>query len=408
MSSKDRFDLMNLEKEAIAELGEPLRTFKPDTNNLIAGVLLCLLAVLTGGGLIIWGITKVVANGGDLPAFAQKEFSWFAVALVVLGGLFLIAMGFMFFWFVQSLVSVRVVICPKGFFTFGSEGVDVFCWDEICRVREYVEPQYLPMQGVVKHVVPMNKPRCIAVDRKDGTSFKFDGNVVMRVDELAELIQAKMQERGVPWLFVNESEFMDEPAPESETENLRNEIERYTQLIKAEPNNANAHFSRAECFFELDDFAATLRDYDAGIRLDPNDSRSFVNRGVCHRKLGNNEKALEDFDQAIRMTGILAAYFNRANVRVDQGEFELAVSNYSAVIEKVPNFRAAYLCRARAYVELQQLKNAIADFSATIELDPIDANTHEERAEVYEQIGKTEEAQADRQRAQQLAAGSAT
>ena len=71
---------------------------------------------------------------------------------------------------------------------------------------------------------------------------------------------------------------------------------------------------------------------------------------------GNNEKqALEHYQQGITYS--------------DQGQFDLAISEFSKAIEIVPNMAEAYSERGKAYGRLGQSEQAIADLDKAIEIN---------------------------------------
>ena len=74
------------------------------------------------------------------------------------------------------------------------------------------------------------------------------------------------------------------------------------------------------------------------IKLNPNDAEAYNNRGIIYENLKHNDKALTDFDNAIKFNPDFAeAYFNRGNIYRGLKQYEQAVSDLSKAIEINPN-----------------------------------------------------------------------
>jgi hypothetical protein len=184
--------------DAIRRLGDPSAVFKPGMENLIAGIILALLMILAGLGVLYYGLQELLTRWDSLPLWHEKQ-SRSLFAFVAVAGLGLFVGGVFLIRWVRGLFSLRVSVCPRGFFWVSRKGFQAFPWDQIQHVRELVKQEYLPLKGVAKYAAPLGQSRSFVVSRTDGVQFAFDGNSVRKLNTLAKLIQEAVSQRGIPW-----------------------------------------------------------------------------------------------------------------------------------------------------------------------------------------------------------------
>ena len=72
-------------------------------------------------------------------------------------------------------------------------------------------------------------------------------------------------------------------------------------------------------------------------------------------------------------------YFNRGNAKSDLEDYDGAISDYTKVIELIPDYADAYYNRGFAKASLDDNIGAISDFTKVIELNPDDADAYYNR-----------------------------
>jgi tetratricopeptide (TPR) repeat protein len=123
--------------------------------------------------------------------------------------------------------------------------------------------------------------------------------------------------------------------------------EQITAMISEEPDNAQLYYERALAYYEYDDLASALKDFDKTIALEPDFVSAYHDRGICHFELGMLEKSLEDFNKAIELDEKYAeAYFNRSLVYDELGMSAKALEDLNMAIKIDPDFGDAYYNRA--------------------------------------------------------------
>jgi TonB family protein len=100
-----------------------------------------------------------------------------------------------------------------------------------------------------------------------------------------------------------------------------------------------------------------------------------------------------------------AFYQKRAVSYIVKGEYDLAVADYSKVIELKPDDASTYLNRGLAFYNKKSYDLAIADYNKVIELNPKEAQAYLNRGESHEKLGNTQKAISDYQKAVDLDAG---
>lgn len=85
-------------------------------------------------------------------------------------------------------------------------------------------------------------------------------------------------------------------------------------------------------------------------------------------------------------------YLKRGNSKCENGEYTLAITEYSEAINIEPNYAAAYCNRGFAYFTLEKYYPAIEDFTKAINLDLKGAGAYNGRAAVFSAIAKFPEA----------------
>ena len=93
-----------------------------------------------------------------------------------------------------------------------------------------------------------------------------------------------------------------------------------TEIIAADPNDAEYHFDRADVLRRLGRDAEALDDYERALRLAPPFPELYHGRGEARRALGDAAGALADFDTAVELDpSFVDAYASRARLYHDRG-----------------------------------------------------------------------------------------
>ncbi len=145
-------------------------------------------------------------------------------------------------------------------------------------------------------------------------------------------------------------------------------VSTYSQAIESrelEPEIlANALLNRAFAYQYLDQHELAVDDYSAALRIDAMSAKlramALYNRGLSYQKLRKSGAAIEDFTSALFLDGGFAhAYYRRANLLRESGQFLFALSDYEKAIQfKHPDPARVYYGEALTYDALQRPQNA--------------------------------------------------
>ena len=181
-----------------------------------------------------------------------------------------------------------------------------------------------------------------------------------------------------------------------------------TKLIDINPNNAVPYMSRAIDFMLIQDFNGAIEDLTRITSASDNFIFAYFLRAVVRYKrieymlsstnienmpnshIGDNmlsastinnkaisleyEMVLRDYDKVIEIDPTFPySYYNRANIRCEQKDFNGAVADYTKAIALNPDFAEAYFNRALVYTYMGDNTKAISDLSKAGELGMVPA-----------------------------------
>jgi tetratricopeptide (TPR) repeat protein len=118
-----------------------------------------------------------------------------------------------------------------------------------------------------------------------------------------------------------------------------------------------------------DDLAIT--EFSEAIRLKPDNSMAYYNRANVYSDKGDYDKAIADYSTAIHFEAdYVAAYNDRGNAYGYKGDWDKAIADKNEAIRLNPNFVEAYNTRGIFYGHKGDYDKAVADYSAAIHLKP--------------------------------------
>jgi tetratricopeptide (TPR) repeat protein len=105
---------------------------------------------------------------------------------------------------------------------------------------------------------------------------------------------------------------------------LDESIEDLKQAVALKSDKASAHNNLGLSYFEKEDFEEALNEFTKAIALEPHPFH-LNNRGLAYYHIGQYDSAKRDYDEAIKKNPDDAmVFFNRGNVYLNQGDFDLA------------------------------------------------------------------------------------
>ena len=207
----------------------------------------------------------------------------------------------------------------------------------------------------------------------------------------------------------------------------------YNQALKLNPKSAKAYYNRGALYQEQGELELALSDYNHALEFNPKSAKAYYNRSVLYQQMGNKSAAISNLRQAQQlfiaqknMTGAeqaasllktleqtqtqtafnnsqnesidrkdAQAYYDRAFEYHQQQEYDLALADYSQVIELDPDLEKAYVNRGLIYQTQGKDEEAISDYNKAIEINPNNPNSYQNRGVVYFEREEYQLAEAD-------------
>ena len=133
-------------------------------------------------------------------------------------------------------------------------------------------------------------------------------------------------------------------------------------------------------------------DMDKISAIEPNNVDVVIIQGEMYLADKQYEKAVEVLTKAIGIKPTSKLYFDRANAYAAQKKYDLALSDFSKVIELDPNNADAYNARGNAYLQLDKTDLAIQDINKAIAIDPANSGSLIDLAKTLERQTKYDDA----------------
>jgi tetratricopeptide (TPR) repeat protein len=215
-----------------------------------------------------------------------------------------------------------------------------------------------------------------------------------------DLLQRKGNEAKINSIIASGDNFYKE-------KKYANAIKEYDNVIKIDPNNAEAFRKRAMANRENGNDKDALRDFNKSIKLVPNNYQTHLGRGLVHREMKNFKEAMTDFNRGIELNPKYAnGYFYRGHLKLTQNEdYKGAIADFDYAIKLDPKSSAAYINRGLAKSRLGDDSGAVLDYNQAITVDPKNSMAHNNRGTIKEKQADLKGAKADYEKAVELDPG---
>ena len=167
-------------------------------------------------------------------------------------------------------------------------------------------------------------------------------------------------------------------------------------------NDARDHYLLAQALFQKGDYSGSIDELKSSLRLNPRHYWSHLLMGMCRYELRDPVQAAE----SARVCTILWpeapwGFFNHGRAVQQLGKDWDAVEDYTAALERKPDFGEVHINRGLVYLNLHKPDLALADFDAAVTRGYSQVVVHGGRGIALESLGRTSEADAAFERAWQ-------
>lgn len=160
----------------------------------------------------------------------------------------------------------------------------------------------------------------------------------------------------------------------------------FSKAIELDPANGDYYQSRGAAYWGLQQNDLALQDLNKAIELTPS-SVNYGTRGAFYM-LTRPELAIADLTRAIELEPNVFDYMNRAQTYQEMGKIELAIRDYSSILERFPEHNHFYISRANLYAELGRHDLALKDYNKRVQLNPDLLSSYMDRGKYFAKYGK--------------------
>ncbi|MFN8529483.1 MAG: tetratricopeptide repeat protein [Anaerolineae bacterium] len=139
-------------------------------------------------------------------------------------------------------------------------------------------------------------------------------------------------------------------------------IDYFTQLIAANPADAEAYLHRANAYWAIQRNGLALDDLNSALQVNPNFAEAYSLRGNIYLDLNNAGRALREFNRALALNPLeVNALMGRAQVKMELHRLDDALDDAAQAVEAEPNNAETYRLRGTVYAMLQEPDLALND-----------------------------------------------
>lgn len=161
-----------------------------------------------------------------------------------------------------------------------------------------------------------------------------------------------------------------------------------------------------------------------GITFAQDAAKEYYKKGMKYAIQGDFPKAKKEFEDALKISPSLepvelclktirevsegkiktetAIYFFKGGLDANNGQYDLAISNYNEALKINQKFANAYINRGLAYRNKGEYDRAISDYNKALEIEPILALVYNNRGVVYRVKGEYDRAIRDYNKALEI------
>jgi tetratricopeptide (TPR) repeat protein len=211
---------------------------------------------------------------------------------------------------------------------------------------------------------------------------------------------------------------------------IKGGIEDFTKAIEVNPSFAVAYVNRGNSWSLEGDCKKAINDYNEALRINPenqmNRMLSYQGRGSCLAKQGDKKQAIEDLNKAGLAAGITGnydlaisvlskvleleptnflAYWVRGAAYGDSGNHQKAIEDENLALKYKPNNDTGieiYTNRGTSRFELGDFQGAIEDYNQAISIDKKFVSAYQNRGSAYSKLGNSKKAIEDYTKAIEL------
>jgi tetratricopeptide (TPR) repeat protein len=125
--------------------------------------------------------------------------------------------------------------------------------------------------------------------------------------------------------------------------------------------NSASFLAEGQAAYRQEDYTKAVELFTSAIELDPNNYYPYCERAAAYYSMGDYENAIADYSAALERAKLAFHFVWRGNSYYAIGDYDSALNDYNSAVETDPNFFSAYLYRSRLQHILGDSDSAFED-----------------------------------------------
>ena len=171
----------------------------------------------------------------------------------------------------------------------------------------------------------------------------------------------------------------------AETKSFEKALSDYAKAANISPMDPSIYYNRAITYTSMRRIDDAIADYNKAIQIKPNYHQAYLNRSLLRKK---PEEKLADINAALlAWPDFTLALIHRGNIHNEMRNFDLAIVDFTRVIDNSPQFPGALSGRGFALLAKGEIDKAFRDFNEAIRLAPT-ADAFKGRSIIWDMRGE--------------------
>jgi len=164
-------------------------------------------------------------------------------------------------------------------------------------------------------------------------------------------------------------------------------INVFSKTIKLAPKNGAGYANRGIAYMELGQYDKSLADLKKANKFDKKNPIILMSLALVHKGMSNYSEAQKYFEKTIDVKpDYTKAYYNLANMLVDEGKTEEAMNQFNKSISIKPTY-LALLNRGLLYQKQRDFEKALMDYDNALSIDSLGIAAYSNKGNVFADQG---------------------
>lgn len=181
-----------------------------------------------------------------------------------------------------------------------------------------------------------------------------------------------------------------------EKQDYQGAIKIFNDVLSTDPKNALAYNARGSVYLELKDYDKAVADYTKAVELETLLPHAYYNRGRAYTFLKEYDDALADLQHSAQLSPHEFGYRANGNIGLiyhQQGEYAKALDAFATAISYDDSKADTYYLRGETYTAMENYEAAISDYQAALNRFPNYNQAYQGLGYASYKIGQLDQAQ---------------